>query len=334
MSPAAYLSRADLAPWLLLAPLAALALALLARRRRARLTRAVGPRLQALTRAARPRARRVAGAAFVGGLLLALLAALHPVFGAPEAGRAWRGLDLVVALDVSRSMLARDLAPDRLGFARAALRALAARAPGDRLGLVVFAGEARLAVPLTEDHAAFLDLVERASPTDVRRGGTDLGAALEASLELLSATRPDAGAVLLLSDGEDLGERALEAARHVGARGYEVHALGLGTPLGSKVALEQDGEPRWMTDASGREVLSRLDVAGLTRVAQATGGTLVAADAPDALARLYERVLLPRARASIEAQGRREQPARYQGLLGAAVLLFLLSLALVPRGNR
>ncbi len=328
------LGRPDLLPWLSLAPAVALALALLARARRRRLALAVGPRAPALVSGDRPRARRVADAVFVGGVLAAATAALHPVAGAPRTGALPAGLDLVVALDVSRSMRARDLEPDRLGFARAALARLARRAVGDRLALVAFAGEAKVVTPLTDDGQAFLDLVERVDPTDVARGGTDLGAALDAALALLSGSPAAGGAVLLLTDGEDLAGQGRAAAARARARGVPVLTLGLGSPRGSRIAVGEGDAVRWLTDGAGREVLSALDVEGLRALAEATGGFPVAPDGPEALADACERHLRPRARAGVRTAGRVGRPAAYQLPLALGAGLFLLALALVPRGTR
>jgi Ca-activated chloride channel family protein len=287
--------RTELLPLLLLAPAAWLLLARADRARGRRVARELGPRVRIAP-------RRFAFTA--GGLLLAFVAVLGPAWGAAESEVS--GADLVICLDVSRSMLARDVVPDRLSLAKSEIKALADGAKGDRLGLVVFAGEARAMVPLTEDMTSFSELLDLADPTSVTRGGTDLGAALEAALDVLGG-RP--GTVLLFTDGEDLGGRGLAAARLLAERGVAVHCVGLGTELGSKIMTEGG----FVRDRAGGEVVSAMDAPGLRAIAGATGGTF-GGRAPS--------ISVTRRAAASE-----ERENRYQWFLAGAVLLWLWDLS-------
>lgn len=322
-------------PILFAAPLALVALRLADRRRARRVATLVGPRANRL--APDPSPRRTAGrsALLALGLLLALASTLHPVFGDATRADDERGVDLVVALDVSRSMLARDVAPDRLTRAHEEIRALCRRARGDRLALVAFAGEARTVVPLTRDLETLAELSDQTDPLAVRRGGTDLGAALEAAMGLLPADADRHAAILLVTDGEDLGGRGLATAERCRARGIEVHALGLGTGLGSKIALALDDGEAFLTDRGGAAVVSARDAAGLERIAGATGGSYLGAGAKaSGLVSLYEERILPRARASNGNDARRRRENRYQWPLAGAFLCLLAALALPDRRRR
>lgn len=320
-------------PLVLVGPLAGLALHVVERRRSARLAAIVGPRMRALAPHVPTRRRSWGRACFAVALLLGAVATLHPAWGAPRRARTWAGVDVVLCLDVSRSMRATDVLPDRLTRAKEEVRALADRFEGGRLGLVLFAGEARVVAPLTHDAASVATLADLADATSVARGGTDLGAALDAAVGLLEGTSARVGAVVLLTDGEDLEERGLAVARRSGERGVAVHALGFGTPRGGKIARE-DGAG-FLADRSGAEVVTALDHASLARIAAASGGAVgTAADGPHPLVSLYERHLLPAARASFQRAGGLEREDRYQGPLFAALLLFLLDLALAGRGRR
>ena len=303
------LLRPDALPLLLLAPLAAFGLWALDRARARRLALAVGPRALADLSAGRRRLRR---ALFVTAFLLALLAMLEPAWGA-ASGFDQRGIDIVVCLDVSRSMLARDVAPSRLARARLEIRALAGRAAGDRLGLVVFAGDARLAVPLTRDLDSLAELVGLADPLSVERGGSDLGAALTTALGALAGRT---GVVLLLTDGEDLEGRGLRAAQTCRERGIAVHCVGFGSARGAKIPIEG----AFLKDRSGAEVVSAMDPARLRRIAAATGGDFV--DTPS-LVELYEERVLPLARESVAGGERRERENRFQWPLLAAVFFWI-----------
>jgi Ca-activated chloride channel family protein len=280
---------------LLLPPLVWLVLVRASRARARRAQAALGPRY--------PVARRRFLLA-CAGLLLAVVAWMGPAWGAAQDEIT--GGDLVVCLDVSRSMLARDVEPDRLGRAKALVRAMAREAKGDRLGLVAFAGEARVMAPLTEDMASFEEILDLADGTSVGRGGTDLGAALEAALGVLQG-RP--GTVLLFTDGEDLEGKGLAAARLLGERGVTVHCVGLGSELGSKIATGGG----FLRDRSGNDVVSTMDAGGLRAIAEATGGGFGGEPPALSVARRAGR------------SDRKEN--RYQWFLAAAVLLWTADLA-------
>lgn len=331
MSLADLFLRPEALPVLLLAPLAWLGFFALDRARARRLQSIVGPRVVPLAGEPRRRRRGLARGAFALAFLCALLALLGPVFGAPEGEVEWRGVDLVVCLDVSRSMRARDVAPDRLRRAQEEIRALVERAGGDRFGLVVFAGEARLLVPLTHDGASFVQLADEVDLTSVTRGGTDLGAALETALVALEGGTGEHAAIVLLTDGEDLGGRGRTVAGTCRARGVAVHALGLGTPRGSKITLEDERGPAFLRDRAGRDVVSALDVSGLQGIASISGGSFVDAREPAPLARLYDDRILPMARSAYASKDPRRKENRYQWPLLAAFLLWMLALGITDR---
>lgn len=318
-------------PWLLAAPALWLLLQLRQRTRARQLAALLGPRADVLAREVAPGRRRLARSLTVAATLLAALALLQPRWGKGH-GLAPRGLDLVVCLDVSRSMLARDMAPSRLERAREELRALATRADGDRLALVAFAGEARLLVPLTPDRASFALLAAQADPLSVGRGGTDLAAALRTGLAAAAAGSGDHTALLLVTDGEDPDQRGLAAARECADAGLRVHCLVLGSLRGAKIPLAgPDGEV-FLRDAGGAEVVSVPDRGGLRAIAEATGGELLEATAASgALTDLYDRRLVAAARATYQARARAEAVPRFQWPLLAAFLLWLCELCLSQR---
>ena len=241
------------------------------------------------------------------------------------------GLDIAICLDVSRSMRARDLAPDRLQAAQQQIRTLVERAAGDRFALIAFAGEARLLVPLTRDWRSLADLADACDPTSVGRGGTDLAAALASAQIALQDSDPQAAAILLLTDGEDFGNRGLAAARTLGERGLAVHTIVFGTIAGSKIAIDDGGATSFLRGPDGQEVISVPDRAALQAIADAAGGTFVSADHPRALLQLFERQLLPMARRAYAPQLQAQRTPLFPWLLGLALLLLALELATTSR---
>ncbi|MEW6741547.1 MAG: VWA domain-containing protein [Planctomycetota bacterium] len=319
-------------PLLLLVPLVWLLFLALDRASMRRFSRVVGPRAPVLAPEWAAGQRRMRRTLAVAGFLLALVALLQPVWGEDVEIVQQRGVDLLVCLDVSQSMLARDLAPTRLECARREIGALSSHIRGDRLGLVVFAGEARLSVPLTQDMVSFAELVGLADPLSVGRGGTDLGAALETALVTLEGQSGEHEVILLITDGEDLEGRGLRVAEKCRERGLTVHCVGFGSPQGSKIAVAQrDGEV-FLRDRSGNEVVTAMDPVSLRKLAETTGGEFVEAGIrPRPLVELYEKRVVPMSRKALAAEVRRTHKNRFQWPLLAAYLLWVLEVCLTDR---
>jgi Ca-activated chloride channel family protein len=265
--------------WLLaaVAALAALGALSLLRRRRA-LRQALGPlapRTAPEANLTRPAARLSLS---LGGLALLAVALAQPQCGTrTELSRRY-GADVVVVLDVSRSMEARDVRPSRLERARLEVGALLDRLKGDRVGVVVFAGEAFVQCPLTTDYDAARLFLRAVGPDAVPQQGTAVANALLGAKELLEAAERGARGkvVLLVSDGEDHDGRVLDAASALAAAGIRVHALAVGTAEGAPIPiLDARGEVAgWRKDRRGNPVSTRLDEATLRLVADRGGGRL------------------------------------------------------------
>jgi len=222
--------------------------------------------------------------------LFVALALVGPVRGYTEREIRRRGLDLVVCLDTSRSMLVRDLRPDRLTRAKREIQGLIDRLRGDRIALLAFAGDVRRVAPLTHDRAALKSFLETVDPDENRVGGTDLGGALEAALSLFDGRTGAHEAIVLLTDGEDLEGRGRAIAEEAGARGIQVYVVGMGTEAGGKIPIVgPDGRERFVTDSEGQEVVSRMDGSTLRELARSTGGEyLAAAQSATPLEELYD----------------------------------------------
>lgn len=342
MNPGELFARPLVLAALLLVPLF---WALFARHDRARvrrLTALLGPRAATLAAESDPRLRRRRRLLGLAALGLGLAALAGPRFGRGPGAGDLGALDLVICLDVSRSMLARDIAPSRLERARLELEDLAARARGERLALVLFAGEAELAVPLTRDLDSLLALARQADPEILLRGGSAPGAALHLAGEVLAArpaspngSGPPPAAVLLLADGEDETGGAAARAAELAAAGIPVHCLGLGTAGGGKIPVREDGRERFLRDPLGAEVVTRLAGADLARVAAAGGGRyLDARTSARPLVELYEDEALPAARRALQAAERARRPSRHRWPLSAAVVLWMLALCTTDRRRR
>lgn len=231
-------------------------------------------------------ARRRLKLALVAVAVTALALALaRPGWGRKVIEIERTGVDLIVALDVSRSMLAADAdQTNRLTVARAAVRRLVDHLGGDRVGLVVFAGEAYLAAPLTRDHAAFLRALAAADPDTVSEPGSNLGAAIKLAREGFDRASQGPRALLIVSDGEQLQGDALEAARLAWRDGVRVHTASVGSAVGARVPRRASAGSGFTRNAQGREVVSRRDEQRLQRIATAGGGLYTRLERRDAAA--------------------------------------------------
>ena len=256
--------------WLLLLVPAAVALYARAQAQRREALRAfLGPGARVATRD--QSRRRVAQAALVTGALACLVVALAgPRFGRTLRETATESLDLLVALDVSESMLAQDVAPSRLQRARLAIERIVEARPGARVGLVVFAGEAYLQCPLTTDRGAFRLFLDAAEPSLVPLQGTDIAEALRVTAAAFEEAAEDdrPRAVLVVSDGEAHDGDAERQAGALRDGGAAVLAIGVGTEEGGPIPVSRrGGTPSTKRDREGNEVVTRYDDAALRAVA-------------------------------------------------------------------
>jgi Ca-activated chloride channel family protein len=277
-------------PWLLwLAPLALLLGALVATRaflrQRAALALVPPARRERLLQGAGVAQGTLRGGLLGTGLALLCLAAAGPQCGERTEMVKRSGLDLVVALDASASMLARDVRPSRLERARLEISALLDRLKGDRVGIVVFAGEAFVQCPLTVDYSAARLFLRAVDPQTMPQQGTAVAAALQEAKRVLDGGgRPGAAkVVVLVSDGEDQEGAALEAAQELADSGIHLFTVPVGSEEGEPIPLlDKSGNVAgYKKDREGRTVLTRTDVSGMRDLAARGGGALLRGQGAD-----------------------------------------------------
>lgn len=270
--------------WLLaLVPLLVVGLALRYGWRRRTLAR-LGhlPQVQRLTASVSHGRRLVKSVLLVLGTTLLILSLARPQAGERSTLAPYVGIDIVVALDFSKSMFARDAYPSRIERAKAELGRLLDSLKGDRLGLVAFAGST-LSYPLTTDYAAAKLFWRDMTPNDMPVGGTAVGKAITAATRLLTAVRgkgpPRAQVILLLTDGEDHESDPLAAAKAAGRLGIRIYTVGIGSRSGEPVPqVAEDGTVTGYLQKDGKAVTSRLDDQTLRKVADATNGRYIGMD--------------------------------------------------------
>jgi len=274
-------------------------------------------------------------------LLLAALAGVLAALAGPRWGFSWeearqRGLDIVVAVDTSRSMLARDVPPNRLEKAKLAAIDLMRQAREDRLGLVAFAGDAFLQCPLTLDDEIFRQSLQALNVGIIHQGGTALSQAIRAALAAFAKGNNNHKALVLFTDGEDHDEDAetMGAAQEAAEAGLRIFTVGVGTAEGELLQVTDDhGNTSFIKDEEGNVVKSHLNEELLRKIATATEGFYLPLRGANPMEILYRQGLapLPKSEATVKlTQVFRE---RYHWFLGFAVLCLAAEM-LLPEGPR
>ncbi len=212
-------------------------------------------------------------------LMILAVALLFVALSRPRWGYHWEdvkrvGVDIIVAVDVSRSMLAEDISPSRLERARRKLRDFTGMLDADRIGLVAFAGSAFVQCPLTLDYGAFSLFLDYLSPDMIALPGTDMAAAIRTATQAFNRRERTSKALILITDGEHHDGDVMQAAQEARREGVRIFAIGIGTPDGTPVPAA-DGSGGFMQNRDGNLVLSRLDEKTLQRIALETDGVYV-----------------------------------------------------------
>ena len=271
------------------------------------------------------------------GLALFGFALAQPQCGTKSELTKRRGIDVVVALDASKSMLARDVQPSRLERAKLELTTLLDELKGDRVGLVVFAGDAFIQSPLTSDYSAVKLFLRAVDPEVMPQGGTNVGAALKLARQVLD--NADRGSkervVVLLSDGEDLFGEVGEATEALKEVNVQVLAVGVGSESGEPIPVyDRRGDfVDYKKDPAGETVITRLDRAGLTAIAEATGGAFFYQPRGVAMAQVVDRIDQMQ-KSELESRVTVRYDERFQAFAIPGLALLALGMLLLPSSRR
>jgi Ca-activated chloride channel family protein len=269
-------------------------------------------------------------------LLIVAVALLIVAIARPQRGFdleevQQNGLDIVVAVDTSKSMLATDIAPNRLARAKLAALELMQTAKADRLGLVAFAGDAFLECPLTIDDTAFQQSVQALDVNSIPQGGTALAAAINTTLEAFKE-KGNHRALVLFTDGEDNDEGALEAAQNAAKEGLKIFTIGIGSAEGTLITVaDANGNSDYVRDDKGQVVKSHLNEELLQQIATATGGFYLPLRGADTINTLYERGLAPLPKSEGKEKLVRRYHEQFYWPLAAAMVLLITEFLLPER---
>jgi Ca-activated chloride channel family protein len=268
---------------------------------------------------------------FFGAIVLVIIALARPRWGSQVEYIERRGVEIMVALDVSASMLAEDFKPNRLARAKLEISELMDRLDGNELGLVLFSGAAFVQFPLTSDFSTARTFLEAANPTIISRPGTDIAAALRIAIQGFNEDRATQKIIILLTDGENHRTDVFAAAQEAADVGIIVYTIGFGSPDGEPIPVYDSlGELiEYKTDRNGETVLSRLDETTLQEIALMTNGAYFRA-APDGrevnlLVNEIDRLQTSELENRFETRG----VERFQWFLGLAIAV-LIAKELIP----
>lgn len=312
---------------LVLVPLAILFLVWAERERRTALNKIGQPKLIArLAAMVNTRGRIVKYALWVVGLALLLIALARPQWGETKTTAPQKGVQVMVALDVSKSMLAEDVKPNRLTRAKMEISDLMNRLKGDEIGLVPFSGASFILFPLTSDYNTARSFLETARPGIVSRGGTAIGDAIRTAMSGFDPQRNSQKVIVVVTDGEDTESNPLQAAQDAAKQGAIIYTLGFGSAQGALIPKfdENGNQIGYMTDKDGNEVRSDLNEEALREIAAATGGRYFPATANgselDALSAELDRLQ----KGDIVSRETVEKHEQFQWFLAPALFLMLL----------
>ena len=270
-------------------------------------------------------------------LLLIFFVSTVLAMARPQWGYEWQEarmevLDILIAVDVSKSMLTQDVRPNRLERTKLAIQEMVKQLKGDRMGLIAFAGQAFLTCPLTNDYNGFLMALNDLSVNTIPRGGTDLAAAINEAIKVFGGEARPHKTLIFVTDGEEQEGDALAAARRAKAEGIKIYTVGIGTQEGDlmRVSNEQ-GQTDFLKDTEGNYVKSRLNEPFLQQIAYLTQGAYVrSSGAQFGLDYLYERQLSKLEKHSVQNKMEKRYHDRFHWFLAIALAVLIAESVLTP----
>lgn len=282
--------------------------------------------VEKLTRGVQPARRRLRFVLWIGAIAAILFALARPQYGVVERPMRRRGVEVVIAIDCSYSMLGQDIEPNRLTRAREQLRGLIQRLEGDSVAIIAFGGAAVVQCPMTSDYDMALNLLDAIDVDTVPVQGTAIGRAVKKAIETYKTAGKGYKVLVLLTDGEDHEGDPVARAKEAADAGVIIHAIGLGSPEGAPIPLPEGG---FKESQAGVKVNTRLDFATLAEMAYATGGTAVLAHGrgEDELDTIY-RAIGSLKEENLQSQTEVVHKERFQWFLLVALSLLLADLLL------
>ncbi|MCQ2370209.1 MAG: VWA domain-containing protein [Paludibacteraceae bacterium] len=264
-------------------------------------------------------------------LTLMLFVAAGPQYGSKKEKVKHQGIEMMVCIDVSNSMLSDDVKPDRMSRAKQVLGRLIDKLENDKVGLIVFAGDAYVQMPMTTDVGSAKMFLNSINPGMVSLQGTDIASAIRMSMGMFSEKEGVSHSIVIITDGEDHEAAAVDAAKMALQSGVSVNVMGLGTPQGGPIPIK--GTNSFRKDREGNVIITRLNEQMCADIAAAGGGVYVRADNANNAVRALSKELDKLAKTDMETEVYSNFNEQYASFAVVALLLILLELCLMDKQN-
>lgn len=261
-----------------------------------------------------------------------IVALARPQFGTRLDTRERTGIEAIIALDVSNSMLAEDVKPNRLEKAKMMVSNMVDGMRDDKIGLIVFAGQAFVQLPITSDYVSAKMFLETISPSMMSVQGTDIAEAINLSMRSFTQQEDVSRAIFVITDGEDNEARGVEAAKQAASKGVRVYVLGIGNPGGAPIPIPGTGQ--YIIDDEGNTVVSRLSEEMCREIATAGNGSYIYVDNSSSAQKKLSEQVDRLAKAKMESQIYSEYDEQFQGFVLIGILLLLLDVFLLERESK
>ena len=265
-------------------------------------------------------------------VILMIVVMAQPQFGTKEEKQEKKGIEVMIALDVSNSMMAQDIQPARLDKAKMVLSKLVDGMTNDKVGLVVFAGDAYIQLPITADYVSAKMFMSSISPALVPRQGTAIGSAIDLCIKSFGEKSDVSRAIIVITDGENHEDDAVGAAKLAAENGIVVHVVGMGKPEGAPIPV--DGTISFRKDKEGNVVVSKLNDDMCWSIATAGGGTYVRADNQNSAYRVVSKELDNLAKSKLETRVYSDYNEQFQSFALLALILLFFDSFIFDRRNK
>lgn len=271
--------------------------------------------------------------------ILALLALIigiaRPQFGSKLREVKREGVEIIIALDVSNSMMAEDIQPNRLERAKQAISKLVDQMVNDKIGLIVFAGNAYIQMPITTDYISAKMFLSTINPEIVPVQGTAIGSAIELGMKSFTPMAESSKALIVITDGENHEDDAVQAAQLAAEKGIKVHTIGIGLPEGAPIPVNNPGgQKTYMKDRDGNIVVSKLNEKMLRQIAAAGNGVYIrSSDTRVGLNTVFDEINKME-KQEMDVRIYSDYDERFQYIFGLALILLLVDMFVLERKNR
>ncbi len=263
-----------------------------------------------------------------------IIAIAGPQIGSKLQDVKRKGVELIIALDVSNSMMATDIKPNRLEHSKRAISKLLDKLHNDKIGLIVFAGDAYVQLPMTTDYAAAKMFLSTINTKMISNQGTAIGSAIDLATKSFTSETDKNKALIIITDGENHEDDAIAKAAEAAEKGIIVHTIGMGLPKGAPIPIGRPGSSNFRTDRTGQVVITKLDETLLQQIASAGHGKYVRANnSKTGLKKLFEEINNMN-KTEIESSVYSEYDEQFQYFIGFSLLLLFFDFLILSRKNK